>query len=98
MARKGGNGISSEVIQALEIARESPEAAGHGAISDILEAALADIWARVLADQFGYVMSMDEFAIFNYYQDRFRNNPVATRARRRYWDHISVPPQSQQGV
>lgn len=98
VARKGGNSISSEVIQALEIARESPEAAAHGIIGDMLEAALAGIWARVEADPFGYVMSRDEFAIFNYYQDRFRNNAVATRARKRYWDNLSAPPQNHQGA
>ncbi|KAI1192718.1 hypothetical protein F5X97DRAFT_316538 [Nemania serpens] len=83
--------VRDDVIQALEIARESPEAASHGTIRDMLESALADIWGRVLADEFGYVMSRDEFAIFNFFQDRFRNNPIAMRARKRYWDNLSVP-------
>ncbi|KAI1112293.1 hypothetical protein F5Y14DRAFT_422204 [Nemania sp. NC0429] len=88
--------MGNDVIQALEIARESPEAASHGTIRDMLESALADIWARVLADEFGYVMSRDEFAIFNFFQDRFRNNPIAMRARKRYWDNLSVPVSEKQ--
>ncbi|KAI1751384.1 hypothetical protein F4782DRAFT_505869 [Xylaria castorea] len=88
--------ISNDVMLALEVARDSPEAASHGIIRDRLESALADIWRRVLADELGYVMSRDEFAIFNFFQDRFRNNPVAMRARKRYWDNLSVPEPSRQ--
>ncbi|KAI0474289.1 hypothetical protein F4859DRAFT_514824 [Xylaria cf. heliscus] len=87
------NSISSDVMLALEVARDSPEAASHGTIRDTLEAALAEIWGRILADEFGYVMSRDEFAIFNFFQDRFLKNPIATRARKRYWDNLSVPEQ-----
>ncbi|KAI0554659.1 hypothetical protein F4679DRAFT_307253 [Xylaria curta] len=89
------NSISKDVMLALEVARDSPEAADHGIIRDKLESALADIWGRVLADEFEYVMSRDEFAIFNFYQDRFRNNPIATSARKRYWDNLSVPESNQ---
>ncbi|GAP85892.2 putative peptide-N4-(N-acetyl-beta-glucosaminyl) asparagine amidase [Rosellinia necatrix] len=91
VARKSYSIVTSETIQALEIARDSPEAACHGTIRDILESALADIWSRVQADEYGYVMSRDEFAIFNFFQYRFRDNPAATRARKRYWDSLSVP-------
>ncbi|KAI8950081.1 hypothetical protein F4801DRAFT_579862 [Xylaria longipes] len=83
------NSITNDVMLALEIARDSPEAASHGTIRETLESVLADIWGRVLADEFEYVMSRDEFAIFNFFQDRFQNNPVATRARKRYWDNLS---------
>ncbi|KAI1425643.1 hypothetical protein F5Y12DRAFT_352486 [Xylaria sp. FL1777] len=98
MATKSNKGINSDVIQALEIARDSPEAAGHGAIRDLLESALAGIWNRVLADESRYVMSRDEFAIFNFFQDRFRNNPLAMTARKRYWDNLNVSPSSQEGT
>ncbi|KAI0973952.1 hypothetical protein F4678DRAFT_392389 [Xylaria arbuscula] len=90
--------ISDDVIQALEVARDSPEAACHGTIRDLLESALSGIWDRILADESGYVMSRDEFAIFNYFQDRFRNNPMAMTARKRYWDNMSVSPPNQQGA
>ncbi|KAI0514595.1 hypothetical protein F5B22DRAFT_234684 [Xylaria bambusicola] len=88
----GGNkSIGDDVLQALEVARDSPEAAGHGAIGDLLESTLASIWNKILADESKYIMSRDEFAIFNFFQDRFRNNPIAMTARKRYWDNLSVP-------
>ncbi|KAH8165966.1 hypothetical protein CIB48_g2291 [Xylaria polymorpha] len=90
------NIIGNDVMLALEVARDSPDAASQGTIRDTLEAALAGIWGRIMADEFGYVMSRDEFAIFNFFQDRFRKNPVATRARKRYWDNLSVPESSPQ--
>ncbi|KAK5628702.1 hypothetical protein RRF57_004417 [Xylaria bambusicola] len=87
----GGNkSIGNDVLQALEVARDNPEAAGHGAIRDLLESTLASIWNKILADKSRYVMSRDEFAIFNFFQDRFRNNPIAMTARKRYWDNLSV--------
>ncbi|KAI0423961.1 hypothetical protein F5Y09DRAFT_325707 [Xylaria sp. FL1042] len=98
VAPKSNTYISNDVIQALEIARDSPEAACHGTIRDLLESALADIWERVLANQSRYVMSRDEFAIFNFFQDRFRNNPIAMMARKRYWDNLSVSSPPREGA
>ncbi|KAI0811897.1 hypothetical protein GGR55DRAFT_600972 [Xylaria sp. FL0064] len=95
---KNNTYISNDVIQALEVARDSPEAACHGTIRDLLESALTEIWDRVLADQSRYVMTRDEFAIFNFFQDRFRNNPIAVMARKRYWDNLSIPSPSQDGA
>ncbi|KAI1303249.1 hypothetical protein F5Y03DRAFT_395970 [Xylaria venustula] len=98
VAPKSNKSISDDVIQALEVARDSPEAACHGIIHDLLESALAGIWDRILADESGYVMSRDEFAIFNYFQYRFRNNPMARTARKRYWDNMSASPSNQQSA
>jgi hypothetical protein len=78
---------SNEVAQALEIARESPDGAKDPVISNILETALAQIWARVQAQPDAYVMSRDEFAVFNYFQHRFQGDKIAVAARRRYWDN-----------
>lgn len=78
---------SNETAQALEIARESPDGAKDPVISNILERALAQIWARVQAHPDSYVMSRDEFAVFNYFQHRFQGDKIATAARRRYWDN-----------
>ena len=89
---RNNQNIGDDVLQALEIARDNPEAASQGVIRDLLESTLASIWSRILADKSRYVMSRDEFAIFNFYQDRFRNNPIATTARRRYWDNLIVSP------
>ncbi|KAH6655759.1 hypothetical protein BKA67DRAFT_534675 [Truncatella angustata] len=77
----------NEVAQALEIARESPDGAKDPTVSNILETALAQIWAKVQAKPNSYVMTRDEFAVFNYFQHRFQSNETADSARRRYWDN-----------
>ncbi|KAI0134474.1 hypothetical protein BJ170DRAFT_201660 [Xylariales sp. AK1849] len=80
---------SNEVAQALEIARESPDGAKDPIISHLLETALAHIWGKVQAQPDSYVMSRDEFAVFNYFQHRFERNTVAVAARKRYWDNTT---------
>ena len=82
---------TNEVAQALEIARESPDGAKDPVVSSILEGALGQIWTRVQAQPDSYVMSRDEFAIFNFFQHRFEGNKVAIAARRRYWDTTTGP-------
>ncbi|KAL6865993.1 hypothetical protein ACO1O0_002093 [Amphichorda felina] len=78
------------VVQALEIARESPDGGHDPTISKILEGALAHTWAKVQAHPDSYVMSRDEFSVFNYFQHRFVDNPTARLARKRYWDTASA--------
>lgn len=82
---------TNEVAQALEIARESPDGAKDPVVSSILEGALGQIWGRVQAQPDSYVMSRDEFAVFNFFQHRFAGNKVAIAARRRYWDTTTGP-------
>ena len=75
------------VAQALEIARDSPNGAKEPSVSSILEGALAEIWAKVQAQPESYVMTRDEFAVFNFFQGRFVGNQTAVAARKRYWDN-----------
>lgn len=77
----------STVAEALEIARESPDGAQDPTVSSILEGALARIWGKVQAQPNSYVMTRDEFAVFNFFQSRFIGNKVAIAARKRYWDN-----------
>ncbi|KAI0472935.1 hypothetical protein GGR56DRAFT_590373 [Xylariaceae sp. FL0804] len=81
---------SEQVAQALEIARESPEGAKDSTVRGILESALAQIWSRVRAAPDSYVMSREEFAVFNFFQDRFQGNELAAAARARFWDNLSA--------
>jgi hypothetical protein len=78
------------VVQALEIARDSPEGARDPAVVNILETALTDIWRKIEAHPTSYVMTRDEFAVFNYFQDRFAGQELATAARKRYWDRLEL--------
>ncbi|KAI8624822.1 hypothetical protein F5Y19DRAFT_480201 [Xylariaceae sp. FL1651] len=92
LATREGSSSSSEVVQALEIARESPDGARDPTISNLLESALASIWGKVHAQPDSYIMSRDEFAIFNFFQHRFQGNKMAIAARRRYWDNLTGGP------
>ncbi|CAI4212186.1 unnamed protein product [Parascedosporium putredinis] len=82
--------VDPVVSQALEIARESPDGASDPTISNILENALNQIWAKVQAAPDSYIMSRDEFSLFNFYQHRFVGDKLAIAARRRYWDNASA--------
>ncbi|KPM46271.1 hypothetical protein AK830_g394 [Neonectria ditissima] len=77
----------ASVAQALEIARESPDGSSDPTISKILEGALAQIWGKVQAHPNSYVMTRDEFAVFNFFQHRFTGDKTAVSARKRYWDN-----------
>ncbi|KAI0595417.1 hypothetical protein F4775DRAFT_569640 [Biscogniauxia sp. FL1348] len=79
----------NEVTEALEIARESPDGAGDPSINNVLETYLCQVWRKVLAQPDTYVMSREEFAVFNFFQHRFEGNKVAITARKRYWDNIT---------
>jgi len=78
------------ITQALEFARDSPEGAQDPVVATILETAVADIWRKIEAQPTSYVMTRDEFAVFNYFQDRFAGQQLATAARKRYWDHVQL--------
>ncbi|KAF4446942.1 hypothetical protein F53441_9488 [Fusarium austroafricanum] len=77
----------ASVAQALEIARESPDGSSDPTISKILEAALTRVWDKVQRNPDSYVMTRDEFAVFNFFQYRFTGNKTAVSARKRYWDN-----------
>lgn len=83
----GKNSQDAAVAQALEIARESPDGASDPTVSKILENALSQIWGKVQAQPSSYVMTRDEFAVFNFFQHRFIGDKDAVAARKRYWDN-----------
>lgn len=74
----------------LEIARDSAEGAMDPTVNRVLESALDRTWSKVKAQPDSYVMTRDEFAIFNYFQQRFAGDKIATAARKRYWDSIQA--------
>lgn len=83
----GKNSQDAAVAQALEIARESPDGASDPTVSKILENALSQIWGKVQAQPSSYVMTREEFAVFNFFQHRFIGDKDAVAARKRYWDN-----------
>jgi len=85
-----GSPASAKVVQqALEMARESAEAARDPTVSAILEEALTTTWDKVRNLPNHYVMTRDEFAVFNYFQHRFVGEEIAAAARKRYWDNAT---------
>lgn len=79
---------NTSVAQALEIARDSPDGAANPTVVTILESEVNRIWGKVQSEPDSYLMSRDEFAVFNYFQNRFEGQPVAVAAKKRYWDSL----------
>lgn len=75
------------IAEALEVARDSPEGAQDPVVVDILETELAEIWGRIQDAPESYVMTRDEFAVFNLFQARFAGDATASAAISRYWNH-----------
>lgn len=84
----GGNEIDGHftIQRALEIARNS-EGVVDPTISSCLEYSLREVWARLEANPDSYVLTKDEFALFNYFRHRFTNSDTAQRAIQRFWDN-----------
>ena len=75
----------SALQRALDIARSTEYTELDPAHRDLLERALDEIWERIQANPTTYLLTRDEFAIFNFYQDRWSNDHVAKRAVERFW-------------
>ena len=78
------------VAQALEAARDTAEGAQDPTVVYILETALVEIWGKIQAQPSSYVMTRDEFAVFNYFASRFVGQQLATAAIKRYWDNLEL--------
>lgn len=70
--------------RAIDIARNT-EGDLDATVSAYLEVAVTDIWARINLDSDSYIMTKDEFAVFNFYRTRFQDNDVAEQAVARFW-------------
>ena len=88
MSRDGAtnvDGVGTLTYQrAIDIARNT-EGELDRSVKAYLDKAIVDIWNRINQSPDTYVLSRDEFAVFNYYIRRFDGSPVAERAVDRYW-------------
>ncbi|KAK4164838.1 hypothetical protein QBC43DRAFT_352552 [Cladorrhinum sp. PSN259] len=88
---KGRPRLPPSVMQALDFARDSPEGAPHNIVSEILEVGIQTVWDKVLdiyeesEQKEVYLMSDDEYMLFNYWQYRFEDNDIAVKVRARFW-------------
>lgn len=100
MAPPSGETTSSSQItlaKALDIVRNNEEGQVHPSVTAVLEKALGDVWRRIQAQPSTYVMSRDEFAVFNYHRNRFKDSQVAQQAVARFWNHFQGDPSQING-
>ena len=93
----GGNGqINVDGVgtltyqRAIDIARNT-EGDLDTNVAAYLETALTDIWSRIQANPTTYILTRDEFSVFNFYRQRF-SGPVAEQAIDRYWRNTGQEP------
>lgn len=80
--------------RALDLARNA-EGDLDPSVNQYLEDALNDIWSNINAQPDSYVLSKDEFAVFNFYAQRFEGQQIAQQAIERYWRTASEPTTSR---
>lgn len=85
------------VREALDRARNSNDGPIDSQTSAILEAAIQELWNKIQAQSNSYVLTPDEFALFNYFRKRFGNSAVARKAVERYWNSFHGDAASAQG-
>ena len=76
------------VSRALDIARNREDGESNPAVTEVLEAAIAGIWTRIQAQPNSYILSKEEFAVFNYFRNRFAGSDLAQKAIGRFWNHL----------
>lgn len=85
------DGVGTLTYQrAIDIARNT-EGELDPTVSTYLEGVITDIWGRVNEQPGTYILSRDEFAVFNYYIRRFEGSAVAEQAVDRYWRATGEP-------
>ncbi|MCJ1415839.1 hypothetical protein MMC32_002173 [Xylographa parallela] len=81
-------GTQITVAKALELVRNSETGEVHPGVDATLEKAVVQLWSRIQANPQTYVMSKDEFAVFNYFQERYKGNDTARKAVARFWNNF----------
>ncbi|KAJ5420059.1 hypothetical protein N7465_002578 [Penicillium sp. CMV-2018d] len=77
-----------EIEQALAHARECEHGPVNAQSAAILESAITELWNRIQAQPDSYVLTRNEFSLFNYFKStRYNDSPVAQRAVARFWDN-----------
>ncbi|KAJ9193575.1 hypothetical protein DTO166G4_602 [Paecilomyces variotii] len=88
MTNAVSNSGRDQVRLALEEARNSEDGHINPQTTAILEAAISRLWRDIQAQPDSYILDRDEFALFNYFRDRFRGSTIAQRAVERFWNNF----------
>jgi hypothetical protein len=93
----GGNEVDGyfTIQRALDIARNS-EGFVDPTVTTYLERSLRDVWARLAAAPDTYILTKDEFALFNYFRQRFTTSYIAQQAVQRFWNNYQGHPRDLQ--
>ena len=86
------------INQLLEMVRNSEPGQEPATARAELEEAIRTLWSRIRANSSSYVMSKDEFALFNYYRSRYSSGSdaaISASATKRFWDHHRGPDGAQ---
>ncbi|MCJ1379028.1 hypothetical protein MMC17_002127 [Xylographa soralifera] len=81
-------GTQITVAKALELVRNSETGEVHPGVDATLEKAVVQLWSRIQASPDRYIMNKDEFAVFNYFQERYKGDPTARQAVARFWNNF----------
>ncbi len=82
----------SALQRALEIARSTDQADLDPVLRDLLERAFAEVWDRIRANPTTYILTKDEFAVFNFYQNRWPSHELGESATARFWNAYRNQP------
>lgn len=75
-----------DIQRALDIARNTEGDLDH-TVSQYLETQLVEVWDRLESQPETYVLTKDEFAIFNFFIFRYNGSQVAEKAIARFWSN-----------
>lgn len=81
---------TSSITYHLERARNEEEPLASATIA-ALENYVTQVWSKIVAQPDSYILSREEFAVFNYFQTRFDGDPRAVAAKARYWNSQPRP-------
>lgn len=81
-----------EVQQALAFARDIEWESLDPRMRDLLASTYERIWERIMLEPRAYILSTDEFAVFNFYQRQWAEKDLglATAAVTRYWNSKKI--------
>ncbi|MCJ1295149.1 hypothetical protein MMC34_006710 [Xylographa carneopallida] len=82
-------GTQISVLKALELVRNSETGEVHPGVDATLDREVKQIWSQIKTNP-DYVMNKDEFAVFNYFQDRYKGEDLARKAVARFWNNFKV--------
>jgi hypothetical protein len=75
------------IEQATQMFKDNPNGANITQAKAVLSQEMARIWREIQRKPNSYVMSKQEFSVFNCFRNEY-NNPTAQQAVQRYWDNV----------